>query len=338
MWAVRIHFMFNSDAQRANQYEVLLQKEFFVFLMRKRQNAEGRTILEEVDKECLSSKERNSDTVSRIDAFRKKASLEPHKFSCQIRRIPHKMDKKVRGKDVLWCRWNITDPSSIWFVVHYCLQLLPMVEQVASENGIFLDQDHTFFNTKSLKPMNGTLIIRDMANFFNYHAKRNNFPMIASTAGATLWRHAFATSELQKYDAKIDYGWCKDEKEAAAVIAFKMNTSAEEILTTYSTRINLPGEASKSDRIPHQSEFLIEVEDSESDSANDKGNQAPAIISPSKQAKRKRKHEQLMIESEDSDQHEEQAQMIDTNDTDDSSSDGRFIDENGFDTRKMRAV
>ena len=335
MWAVRVHFMFNSDAQRANQYELLLQKEFYIFLMRKRKNAEGRTILEEVDKECLGSKERSADTISRIDAFRRKSKLEPDKISCHICRIPHKIDKKVRGKDVLWCRWNIIDPSCVWFIVHYCLQLLPLVAQVANENGFFLDQDHMFFNTKSLKPMNGTLIVRDMAGFYNFHAKKNNFPSVVSTAGATVWRHAFATSELQKFDAKTDYGWCRDEKEAASFIAFKMNTSAEEILTTYSTRINLPGEASMSDRIPHQSEFVIDVEDSDSYSRNMK--QCPAIVSPPPRRTTKRKQDELMIESEDDEEQEGESQDK-CNQHNCRSEDEDHLDEDGFDTRKQAAI
>ena len=62
--------------------------------------------------------------------------------------------------------------------------------------------------------------------------------MINKTTGATVWRHAFATSEMQKYETKTDYNWCTTMEQAAERIAFLMNTSSEEILTTYSTRQN----------------------------------------------------------------------------------------------------
>ena len=56
LWAVRVHFMFNSDGQRTNQYEELLAKEYYIVLVKKKQDRKtGKTVLEEVDKECLSS-------------------------------------------------------------------------------------------------------------------------------------------------------------------------------------------------------------------------------------------------------------------------------------------
>lgn len=311
MWAVRVNFMFNSDGQRANQYEELLQKEFYLMLVEKKHDSNGRIVLQDVDKECLGSSERTSFTLTRVNGFRTKAERHPDKYACHIRRIPNKVDKRVRDKDNLWCRWNNVDQKSVWFIVHYCLELLPKVGYIAEQNDVQFDQRFMFHHTKTLKPMNGTVILQDMANFYNWHAKKKGFATVQSKTGATVWRHAFATSEFQKFDAKTDYGWCNTDQEAARAIAFKMNTSAEEILTTYTTRINVSGEAQNTDRAPHQTEFVIDMMNVPSDTDDDEQN----IVTPVAQRKRKK---------------------INSDDDDDDDNDDH-IDEDGDDTRKRPA-
>ena len=278
--------MFNSDAQRANQYEELLQDEFHLILLERKPNNQGQVFLQELDKECLGAGMRNSSTKSRVNAFRSKVKGNKERFTCQIRRIPHKIDKRVRDKDTLWCRWNLQSLNCVWFAVHYALELLPAVAQVLEQNGKFLDLRFMFFHTKKLHAMNGSAVIHDMASFYNWNAKKHGFAQVQKTTGATVWRHAFATSEFQKFDSRTDFGWCNSDEEVARQIAFRMNTSAEEILTTYTTRVNASVEAEGSDRAAHATSFVIEIETSSSE--DDLDSTEARMVTPT--AAKKRQH------------------------------------------------
>jgi hypothetical protein len=58
--------------------------------------------------------------------------------------------------------------------------------------------------------------------------------MDANKGAATFCRHAHATDEMTKCENREDYQWSENAETAASEIVFHMNTSQQEVLSTYS--------------------------------------------------------------------------------------------------------
>ena len=155
MWSARVNFIFNSDAQRANQYSEILIKEFFAVLLEKAQDQSGALVFKERDKECLDGFHKSPSTIAQVNAFKAAMEKDPDKHALQIWRIPHKINKRVRDKDTLWCRWNLCNQKLVMFAVHFCLILLPELHNATCKHGKPFDPRHLFHHTKKLHPLKG---------------------------------------------------------------------------------------------------------------------------------------------------------------------------------------
>lgn len=178
-----------------------------------------------------------------------------------------------------------------------------------------------------MRPMNGHSIVKDMVNYYNWHAKNGGFEMLPKSTGATVWRHAFATSEYQKYLSRVDYCWCGNMEEAAESIGFKMNTSKDEILSTYTTRQNAGSDAHGVDMTRQSDSFISELPDG---SEREGMSQLPTRqVTPFSGKKRTR---EFLLEDEDDDDDDDESEGEDH-----TSRRRDYIDSDGDDTRKRRA-
>jgi hypothetical protein len=102
-----------------------------------------------------------------------------------------------------------------------------------------MSSNQPFHHTKTLTVLSSGNLFSCMARYYNHHARTKGFsPLPVAKSNATLWRHAYATNEFMLWEDKRKYTWCMRPEQVAAEIAFRMNSSAEEVLSTYSSRFN----------------------------------------------------------------------------------------------------
>lgn len=236
MWSIRMSYLFNDDAQRRGMYESIGANEFYLVLLKCEQGRNGEPIQTELARAHLEPK-----ILGNLEMVHYIRNQEPKDSNLKavVRRISPRVDKRIRDKDNLWMRWNLLDRKYVGFVVHYFMTLRPKMEYLATKYGLEYNTKLVFLHTDSLKPLSCPQLMRDKMMFYNHYAAKKIWVKLPQTAGATVWRHAFATHEFNKYETKKDYQWCQTKEEAARIIAYLMNSSVEEVLTTYSTRVTL---------------------------------------------------------------------------------------------------
>jgi hypothetical protein len=161
-----------------------------------------------------------------------------NRLKVAIRRYSPRVDKKIRDKDQLWIRWNVQSNVNVKNILHYFMVLRPIMKKLASDNGLQYNNEAIFLHSKNLKPLIGAQLLADKAQFYNFHAQKRGWTEIPERSGANIWRHAFATTEMDKYYNGTDYHWCTTAEQAAKIVGLFMNSSAREVMDTYSSRRN----------------------------------------------------------------------------------------------------
>jgi hypothetical protein len=286
MWSTRVHFMYFSDCQRRNQYDNILVEEFYLYLMELQVDKNDRPISIDRGHVCLDLKDPYQNTML-VDMTRKAVRSHGRLF-LEIRRYPLHMDKRHRDKERAWTRWVLEDNHMVCKVVWYCTTILPLIKKTLSQHGRKFNPQAMFHHTESLHPLlSASFLLRDKVSYYDYHAEKQGFREIKhddGSSGATYWRHAFATSEMLKYEAKEDYHWCTDLNEVAYEISLRMNNSAKEVLDTYSSLFYRRDTANISKTKPTSVFVLPEDADSDNDESKRSGastkNQRPRCHSP----------------------------------------------------------
>ena len=233
LYAVRNSFMYNCAAQRRGQYTDLKRKEFYIQL-RKKETAEKVETFE-----CLDYMDKIGEgrAVSLKDFAIKENKDE---YMMTLARIPTKPDKKLREKDTAWVEWEIPQ-EKMKCVMNYFYKCLPLLEKLAQQQNLPWNTDTVFPDSRTFRQLPEAVCLTHMVTFWNYHADNLGINKLEKTSSANFWRHTYATSEFEKWETKQAYRDCRDANEAAAKIAIKMNSSATEVLETYSTRSNVGG-------------------------------------------------------------------------------------------------
>lgn len=252
--AITIHFLWNSDGQRGNQYQEIKTDEFYALLVEYKVDINGRPSEYVHDKAKLDNRDARSHSM--IDSFRN-IVRQRRNFDVVVRRIPTLVDKKVRGKDTLWHRWHCSSLDLVWIICDYALNLKSMLQRLSLKvNFKGLDEDYMIFHSQKLKPLNANQLKASMTQWWNL--QMNGRYKFATVCGWNVWRHAFCTNEMHKYSEGKDYTWCQSLNDAAEEVALKINSSGDEVMNTYSTRCNVPGVASK---VPVTTQFMLNDDD-----------------------------------------------------------------------------
>jgi hypothetical protein len=235
MWAIRTSYLFCDDSQRANMYHGIEASEFFACLLMPSVDAHGQP--QEIELEKVRMDPDVLDTIWNINELRNKAKKDTA-LKVVVRRYSPKVDKKIRDKDHLWIRWNVQSSTSVKHIIHYFMVLRPILRKLAKEYGLDYNNDACFLHTKTLRPLLGSDLLSDKSRFYNFHAEKNGWSKIPEKPSANIWRHAFATTEMDKYYNADDYQWCTSPEQVAKLIGYFMNSSVKEVMDTYTSRIN----------------------------------------------------------------------------------------------------
>jgi hypothetical protein len=140
-WALREHFMYHTNTQRTGQYSPVLCKEFLLYLMHKVPNlgnvlaAPKRQVMEHVPLDRYSWAH-GSEEERTIMAMQQAMADKPNKYCFEIRRVPDKIDKRIRNKDNPWHHWVFQDVQQFLYAVHYFTILHPMLKQVSEQHNM----------------------------------------------------------------------------------------------------------------------------------------------------------------------------------------------------------
>lgn len=258
-WAIRDHFLFFSDAQRKGQYDFVLVEEFYLFVMKHLPDREdGRPMSQVVEQIPLNGFSVDiKQKEHHINEIQQLLKNQPMTYFLEIRRITKKIDKRQREKDRIWHRWNTCSTQQTLFIVHYFIVLMPKMKIISDDRKLPMTAIHAFHHTRDLYVLTGKQLFQNLASFYNYHAKKEGFATIQSSqVNATMWRHAFATAEMIKWENKESYLWCKLPEHVADEIAFRMNSSQQEVLSTYTTRFNR--DEGRDDKMMQPMQFLLD--------------------------------------------------------------------------------
>lgn len=234
MFAIRNSFMFNTPAQRTGQYANIRKEEFFLIMSELQQDGSWK----EAAKECLAYGDMQAQ--HRCNDMRSYALQNSNQYCLCIKRIPLDPDKKMRNKDSAWVQWKL-HPNMLKSVCGYFYHVLPLLAQIAKGKNVPFETDKVFHHSVTLKALTGKACISLKCKFWNFHAVRNNMELIKQTESGNLWRHTYCTSELDRFQKKEAYKNCNSVSDAALAISNDMNTSVEEVMKTYSTRIVIGG-------------------------------------------------------------------------------------------------
>jgi hypothetical protein len=150
-----------------------------------------------------------------------------------------KIDKKQHDKNNMYHIWETTSNMQAMFIVHYFAVLLPRMYKISVQQCLPMTSTQPFHHTKTLMVLSSANLFGCMVRFFNHHAWMKGFsPLPVTKSNATLWQHLYATNEFMLWEDKKKYTWCMQLEQVAAVFAFCMNLSSDEVLSTYSSRFN----------------------------------------------------------------------------------------------------
>jgi hypothetical protein len=237
MWATRVHFMYYCDAQRRNQYEDIRVQEFYVYLVELIIDKDERPTHKDRGHICLDLMDPLQNT--KLIELTNKAIWSKGQYFIQIRRYPLRCDKRQRQKECSWSRWVLGGNQMVAKVIWYCTTILPLIRKTLRRHGKKFDTGAMFHHTQTFQPLySASFLFHDKVSYYDYHADKKDFQIIKNdqgSAGATYWRHAFATIEMLKFENQEDYQWCMNMDEAAYEISIQMNTSRQEVKDTYSS-------------------------------------------------------------------------------------------------------